>query len=475
MQKALSRQQFTSSGTPALDLSVAQTDVWRAQRLSSGDSLYNIGGYVEVFGSLNRSALHAAILRALNEADSQLHNFLDTPDGPRQVRTSVSSVDIPHVDLRDHEDPLAAATAWMSADMERPFDLSSGPAYRFALLQIGPQRTLWFCAFHHLVTDLFGTSLFLSRTAGLYTSAIENSAPAPAELTPWSEVLEDEREYYASNRCERDRVYWREQLQNLPEAVTLSGRAPGWPGASVGSVGSVPRALVARLEALGAAAKASLPAVLFASVALYMSRMTGKRDLVLGMPVTGRTNARLRRSAGFVANVVPLRLDVELTKSFAELVEDTGKRIREAYRHQRYGSTAIRNDLGLTASQANAYGVVLNFVPNDAEFEFAGHTVRLNIFTHSRRVEDLYITFHARSDGSDVVLQLDGHAAHYDQRSIDRHRRNFLTLLQTAVDQPQIASRLLPLLDDATRARVLGHWAGQKSAVEPRTFVEMFE
>src|SRR5882757_952192 len=209
MQKALIRQQFTSTGTPTLDLSVAQTDVWRAQRLASGDPLYNIGGYVEIFGTLNRGAFHAALLRALGEADSHLVNFLDSNAGPRQVHTSVSSVDIPYIQLSDSKDPRAEALAWMYADMERPFDLCGGPAYRFALLEIGTDRVLWFCVFHHLITDLFGTSLFLSRTAELYSSAIENTAPPPAELTPWSEVLDDEREYYASNRCERDRTYWR--------------------------------------------------------------------------------------------------------------------------------------------------------------------------------------------------------------------------------------------------------------------------
>jgi len=44
MQKALIRQQITSTRATRLPLSVAQTDVWRAQRLASGDTLYNIGG-----------------------------------------------------------------------------------------------------------------------------------------------------------------------------------------------------------------------------------------------------------------------------------------------------------------------------------------------------------------------------------------------------------------------------------------------
>ncbi len=124
------------------------------------------------------------------------------------------------------------------------------------------------------------------------------TAALAADLTPWPEVLEDEREYHASARYARDREYWRERLRDRPEAVTLSGRTPGWPVATVGSIGTLPRAVVARLEELGSAGNAGLPAVLFSAVALYLSRMTGSHDLVLGMPVAARTSTKLRRTTG---------------------------------------------------------------------------------------------------------------------------------------------------------------------------------
>jgi amino acid adenylation domain-containing protein len=295
------------------------------------------------------------------------------------------------------------------------------------------------------------------------------------DLTRWSEVLDDERHYYNSHSCERDRNYWRDQLRDRPAAVTLSGRTPGWPGPTVGTSGVLPRALVAQLEAIGAPSNARLPAVLSAVVALYLTRMTGQRDVLLGMPLSGRVSARLRGTLGFVSNVLPLRLAINPAMSFAELIKLAGVRVREAYRHQRYAAGAIRNDLGLSPGDPNIYGIVVNYMPTDGALELAGRPVQFNIFPNSRRVEDLFVNFHARGADSDVLLQMDGNASCYDQQSIERHLSQVLTLLQAAAADPHTPVRMLPLLDTANRARILGEWAGEARPPVPLTFAQLFE
>jgi amino acid adenylation domain-containing protein len=467
------RPQNVSAVAVRLPLSVAQTDVWRAQKLAPGDTLYNIGGYLEIFGAVDRRVFRAALYRALNEADSLLFRFTETATGPQQVRMPAEDVDIPFVELSASKDAPGEAQAWMHADMERPYDLSGGPLFRFALIKVSDERVFWYCAFHHLITDLFGAEVFMRRTAELY--GLDERASAAVELTPWAEVLRDEREYRASARCERDRAYWRERLRDRAAPVTLSGRPPGWPSAALGSTGSIPRVTLTRLEELGSACGTNLVAVLFSAVAAYLSRMSGCRDLILGMPVAARTNATLRRTAGFVANVVPLRLEVDPAQSFAALLRHTGGRIREAFRHQRFWSSELRAELGLGANEPSPYGVVLNFVPNDTEYHLAGQAVRLTVFTHSRRVEDLSITVHARSDGSDVALQFDGNAAHYDASAVKAHQQRFLALLGTLTRGADVPVGLMPLLAEEERQLILARWSGHPWSGPARTLVELFE
>ena len=135
----------------------------------------------------------------------------------------------------------------------------------------------------------------------------ESSKPA----TSWRDYLLDEAGYLESDEYERDGVYWHKQLESRPDTATLSGNAPARPGDVIVSIGHLAPAVVARLEQVGAAAHATLAAVVLAATAVHLSRLSGLRDIVLGVPMSGRTSPTLRRVYGFLSNVVPLRLDVD--------------------------------------------------------------------------------------------------------------------------------------------------------------------
>src|SRR4029077_14959568 len=148
MQEPLSLPQDSPRPAPDLPLSAAQAGVWYAQQLAQSDALYNIGGYVEIFGSVNPGVLRTAIERAVREADSFQFTFTVTEQGPRQVSSTVAAVALPILDLTGERDARGAAAAWLDTEMDRLFDLSGAPLYRFALIRIATDRVFWFCAFH---------------------------------------------------------------------------------------------------------------------------------------------------------------------------------------------------------------------------------------------------------------------------------------------------------------------------------------
>jgi nonribosomal peptide synthetase DhbF len=426
----LSTSALISQAPTPLPLSVAQSEVWFAQQLSPDAPVYNIGGYVEISGAVDRAVMERAIHEVLVQADSYRYRFQNSDDGPRQIVGVQTHTELRLVDFSSGADPGAQALAWMREQTEQPFDLTLGPLCRISLLKVSSAHFFCFGVFHHIVTDFFGTILLLRCVAERYAAATTATAIAPLNLPPWAQILAGEDEYRASTRCVRDRDYWLAQLHDRPQTVTLSGRPPSWPTATIRSEAAIAGSTFGQLQALAATCNTGVVAVLFAAIALYLSRVTGAGDLVLGMPVSGRTDPKRRASTGFLANVVPLRLKVEAADSFVTLVQHAATRIREAFRHQRYGSGALRLDLGLAANEPNPYGPILNFLPSDAAFDFGGCSGRPHVFSTSRNVEDLAVTVHAGNDGSDVMLELGANAAHYDEGSLQAHERNILRLLE---------------------------------------------
>ncbi len=79
----------------------------------------------------------------------------------------------------------------------------------------------------------------------------------------------------------------------------------------------------------------------------------------------------MRRVVGLAANTVPLRLAVDPGGSIGALLQQVGRRVRDALRHQRYWASELRQDLGLTPDQPALYGMLVNFRPADEDFDFA--------------------------------------------------------------------------------------------------------
>ncbi|MDJ0113350.1 condensation domain-containing protein, partial [Rhodococcus erythropolis] len=82
--------------------------------------------------------------------------------------------------------------------------------------------------------------------------------------------------------------------------------------------------------------KTTVAGTVVAAFAAYLAQMTGREDVSLSLPVSGRTTAVLRRSGGMVSNVVPLRLTVTADTTVQELLDDVRNEMSGALRHQRY-------------------------------------------------------------------------------------------------------------------------------------------
>ncbi len=459
-------------------LTIGQRDIWVAQILDPSSDFFTACLGIEFFGTIDVALLEQALRRTISENDGLHLIFESSEDGPRQCFRPVATFHIPILDFSGENNPQATAVAWMCSDRAKLFDLANGPLFRCAIIKTAPDRFFLYGANHHLINDLYGSSLFLRRLAEVYGALVERRDPPPSKLLSVLELLEEDAAYHRSDRYARDRDYWREQLASRPEAVSLSGRAPHWPGGMLKREAIVHGEKVERLERLGAACGASLSAVMIAAVAIYQARLTGTTDLVLGMAVSGRTNPKMRRVVGMASNIVPLRLYVDQDVSLRALLEQVGRRVRDALRHQRYWTSELRRDLGLTPDQPPFYGSLVNFRPIDEDFDFAGVAIQKHDLS-APRIEDFMIVMHVGGPAADLRLYLNANERHYDEEILAAHGNRFLRLIDELadgcrrLDQPVLQLEVLP---EAERHRVLVEWNATEAAYpQDKCVHELFE
>jgi pristinamycin I synthase 2 len=482
------------SGTPGgVPLTAAQSGMWMGQALTPGSARYHVGIAVEVQGTLDPATFEAAFRQVVSEAEGLRARFAVGADGQPRLHTGpLTGWSVPFVDLGGEASPRRAATAWMRADLAKPFDLAQGPLFRGALLRLSDTAACWYLGAHHLVLDGFSSSLFARRLSRVY-GALEQRQPPPAgEFGPLRTLLHEEAAYRDSPARLADRGFWLGRTADLPEPRDLTwGTGPGThaPGSlALRRSAMLPAEDWRRVRETAGRLGVRWP-VLVTTAAVLLTHVrtragegrsagAGERsgdtdEVVLGLPVTARVGEAARTVPGMASNVVPLRIPVHERRPLADLVRAVGAEMTAALAHQRYRYEDLRRDLGLTgggtpgsAPSGRLYASAVNVLPFDYGRHFAGRPMMMRNVAIGP-VEDLSVTVHRdigpggrNGHGADTVglrVELDADPGRFAGPEAAAEARRFLRLLRRLAEDPGLPTgRLDPLTAGERRLFVPG-------------------
>ncbi|MEV6816452.1 amino acid adenylation domain-containing protein, partial [Micromonospora sp. NPDC051296] len=429
-------------------LTAAQSGVWVAQRLAPDSPQYNCGAYLDIRGAADLTLMERAVRRVVAETEALRVRFVTDGDRVWQVADGATEPSWEVLDL----DGTEAAERWMRADLETVVDPLRDPLLRQAAIRIGPDRVLWYVRYHHLQLDGFGQALYCRRVAEVYSALLAGAEPAPSPFAPLATLLSDEQ---ADAGRARDRAYWLAALPGAPETTTLSG----------GPVVAASRAphriefTLSRAEDLAAVARGARgfwSAAVIAAVAAYLHQMTGAEDVVLGLPVIGRTSRAALTTPAMTVNELPLRLRPLEDTTFTDLIRHTTEQITLLLRHQRYRGEELHRELG-RAGAAPLTGPSLNVITFDDTLLFGGLRADVHQLA-TGPVHDLLINVFGGSDGSKIRVELCAHPGRYTDVEVAAHAARIRAFLDRLAAGPEQRIGAVPVLTDEERHGVLVGW-----------------
>ncbi|WUG89338.1 amino acid adenylation domain-containing protein [Streptomyces sp. NBC_00454] len=464
------------SAVPAetIDLTAAQRGMWFAQRLDPDNAIYNIAEYIDIRGPVDRTALAQALRRVLGEAEAMRTTFHERDGEPVQRVQPAPPQQVQRVDVSAAADPEAAALEWMLADARKAVDPARDPLYLFALVDLGGDRLQWYYRAHHIVLDGFSGGLVASRVAEIYRELTGGPACDPRrEFAGLADLVGADAAYRASEAFETDRAYWLGLFADRPEPASLSGEQPSMPSSFLRRTGQLPDSVTGRLHGLARETNSSWVVVTVAAIALYMAKMTGSSDIVLGLPVAARRAGVAKRTPGMVSNVLPLRIPVRSTSTVAELVKAASDAMHGAVKHQRYRYEDMRRELKLVSDGRRLVGPQVNFLMFDTDFSIPG----CETVSHSLTVgpnDDMTFVVDGRPGRDGLAIDLHANGDVYAPGDLDRHGARFEHLLvQFTGSPPERTLGEIEVATPAERRTLLQGW--NDTGRDLSTLTAMFE
>lgn len=286
----------------------------------------------------------------------------------------------------------------------RPFDLAKAPLFRAALWTDGADHWYLLMDSHHIVGDGLSTPLVMERLDRLY----QQKEPEMPQVSYIDWAYQQSKKETSSLP---DRQYWSEKLSAAPEGLELPTDYPRPPvfdfkGRQVSF--ALPRPLSEACEQL-CRQKGITPFMLFAAAyGILLSAVSGKRDLLVGTPVSGRLQPQLRRVCGPFLNTLPLRLTLTEQMSVSDLLEQLRVETAGLLDHQAMPLEELVSMLELPRSLAqNAlYQALFSLRPLRADrFVLDGQPLTyLPVPTGSAKL-DLSLEAYQQEDGYRFVLE----------------------------------------------------------------------
>jgi amino acid adenylation domain-containing protein len=319
-------------------LSEGQKALWFLHRLAPESSAYNL-----VFSGKFRPLLD---IDAMKEAFALLferHPLIDvtfaTKDGePMQVVQKGRTIDFREHDCTGLDDK--ALKKMISEHADRPFNLERGPVIRLELFRTADEAHVALLSMHHIVSDAWSVAVIIQDLIEYYFSAKAGRTPQVESIdATYADFVRWESAHLESAAGERMFEFWKEHLAGAPSAIDLPTDRPRpavqtFNGATYGF--QLDEELTESVEALGKASSVTLFTTLLSAYDILMHRYCQQDDIVIGVPLAGRTQSELRSTVGYYINPVPVRSTIEDDPTVAEFLSANSARVNGALENQQY-------------------------------------------------------------------------------------------------------------------------------------------
>ncbi|MFD9721154.1 amino acid adenylation domain-containing protein [Streptomyces sp. NPDC059076] len=469
-----------------IPLSFAQKRLWFFNQLEGPGSTYNVPVTVRIDGLLDKAALGAALQDLLQRHESLRTVFVTQGAEPSQRVLPLADTGFA-LQVRDCTPDAVERT--IAQVVSEPFDLEADVLVRAFLLGVDDEHHVLVLVVHHAVCDGWSMTPLLRDLGAAYNARSAGTAPDWAPLpvqytdyTLWQRDLlggEDDPDSLVN----RQLVYWREALAELPDELTLPFDRPrpavaSYRGAEVGF--EITPALHTALVEIGRRTRTSLYNVLQAAVAALLSRLGAGDDIPFGTPIAGRTDRALDDLVGFFINTLVLRTDVSGDPTFHELVRRTWDSSIAAHTHQDLPFERLVEAINPPRSRSRhpLFQVGLELHNGDLTLGLDGLVTDVALLKTGVAKFDLSVTMRQRTSPDGTALGITGAIEYatdlFDRATVAALAERLVRFLGRLVAQPDRGVATFDILTDAEHQQ-LRRWNETSVELAEQTVADSFE
>ena len=436
---------------------------------------FNLCYVLHLAGPLSAVSMRQAMQRVVDRHAAL--RMCVSPDDHEQVIHERLVADLPHVDLSGLE-PAAQQQALAELQAQEtgtPFDLHVAPLWRAQVLSWAADRHALVLSVHHLASDGWSSSVLFGDLARAYAAERFGMTPQWPAALAYEDYLAWQGSAESQARQRESLAWWAVCHRDPAAPIALPtdhARPPLKTYPCRTAVLPIEPTLATAVRKLGARHGCTPFATLLAVFAGQLARLSGSRDLVIGVPMAAQALLDHGHVIAHGAHTVPLRLEVDVERPFADHLAAVRRALLDAQAHQEAGFGQLVRELSLPRdpSRTPLVDVLFNVDRLGAPFDFG--ELRLERVDTPKAFMNAELWLDVVDDGQALTLHGACRESLYEPDTLRRWLHAFRHALARLVDDPALplAVACAPAGDEQAQ---LDRFNATRRAVDDRARLEV--
>ncbi len=428
-------------------LSSAQKRIYVLQQMDLQSTGYNMTAAVILEGELDREKLENAFALLVERHESFRTSFNIRQQEPVQEIRETVDFKVEYHDADGNSDQLMKKFI-------RPFDLTRAPLLRVEVIREEAERHILMVDMHHSISDGVSMGVVVREFMALY-----NGQSLPPLTIQYKDFSQWQNRFFASPQIRKQEAWWLEQFsEELPVLqLPLDKKRPAiqsYEGHTVSF--EIDASRTERLNRLAAQEESTFFMVLLSLYSLFLSKLSGQEDIVVGTPIAGRRHADLENIVGMFVNSLALRCRPLGETSFDLFLREVRDTTLEAYDNQDYPYEELveKATFNRDTSRNPLFDTMLTLQNTDLP-EIAIEGLNLKPYGNELRIAKFDITFSCQEVDQKLHCSLNYCTALFQEPSIKRFIRYFKAVVAAVADNPQVPMRRIDILSEEEKRELL--------------------
>jgi len=450
-------------------LSSAQRRLLVLQQMDEDGIAYNIPSVWQLEGGLDREKFAAVFRQLVRRHESLRTSFHTVNEEPVQRINEEVEVKIEVEEKRQETEDRP--DTYLSSGFIRPFDLSKAPLFRVGLIKIlhtpsalrshpsQEGRSILIVDMHHIISDGVSAGILVREFMELYA----REKPLALRLQ-YKDYSEWQKKQVLEKFLSQQEAYWLKEFSGEVPVLDLPLDYPrpsvqDFAGRSISFeiVGEETNAL----KSLAAEQGVTLFMLLLSLYTLYLSRLCGQEDIVVGTPIAGRRHADLQPLMGMFVNTLVLRNFPDGRKPFTQFLQEVKERSIKAFENQDYlyEDLVEKVDLERDPGRNPLFDTMfaLQDFP-DLKIQIPG--LQVQPFDYETRISKFDLTLMAVEKDDNLLFIFEDCTGLFKEETIRRFTGYFSKTVSTVIESPGIRISEIEIIGEEEKNRVLYEFNG---------------